>query len=369
LDAFESFLGDFMGAFSAGMAGGGTGPGANVRAAGIAMQAPYQRAVGQYQAGQEQQQLQAQQQLRESQSAEAAARGEYYKSQAEATRRASEYVPVQIPDGQGGFTTIQLPAKNAQGIYQRIISGDTARDVAGTRAGATTEAAATRAGAQLGAAQLGKEGRIGAAQIGAQSRITVEGLRDNRMLQAAAFNLAGRNAQTQYNKTMDGIKSWAQGEQRTLYLNYGSDPQKASAAFQADYQQRVDAANKILVDDVNPKVGSALPGGKQGTAAVPATGATQPIPGPTGPPATFPIKATPAPSPQASQANKERNFTNTIQGMGKNDPTTAARLQNAKKEMDKLNPSDRAGWLNSVSSGVLSDGNKALLRNLYGLNK
>lgn len=66
-DEFHQFVGNFLQSFAAGMAGGGTGPGANMRGAGIAMQAPYQRELQQYQLRQQQQQLESERQLKESQ--------------------------------------------------------------------------------------------------------------------------------------------------------------------------------------------------------------------------------------------------------------------------------------------------------------
>ena len=352
LSEFEGFLGEFLDSFSKGLGASGTGPAANARGFSAGVQAPYNLALQQYGLRQQQGQVQSEEQLREAQAQEAAGRGQYMQAQAEATRRASEFVPVQIPDGQSGYTTIQLPSKNAATIYQRLISGDTARDVANTRAGGTTGAAETRGAATLGAAQLAKEGRLGEAQIGAQSKITVEGMRDNRMLRAAAYNLAGKNAQTQYGKTMDGINKWAQEEQKTGYLNFGVDPNTAKVAFDAERQRRTDAANKILVDDVDPKVGSALPG-NQGTAAP--TGKGKGIAS-AGPPTNFPIMAT---TPPSAQANRQSYFQRFIQA----DP----QLQAAKGALDNVNPGDRSGHINS--SKVLSDGQKAILRGFYGLNK
>ena len=66
-DATLEFLGNFLSNMSAGLAQSGHGPGANLRGAGAAMQAPYQRALQGYQLGQ-------QQQLQESQIAEQQAR-------------------------------------------------------------------------------------------------------------------------------------------------------------------------------------------------------------------------------------------------------------------------------------------------------
>ncbi len=353
LDAFENFIGGFLNSFSSGMSNAGTGPAANARGFGSAVQAPYQRQLQQFQLGQQQQQVQSEEQLRQSQAQEAQGRQKFYEAQAEATRRGSEYTPVQIPDGQGGFTTIQLPAKNAQAILQRIVSGDTARDVASTRASATTGAAATRGAARVVAAELGKEGRLGAAQIGAQSRITVEGLRDNRMLQASVYNFAGKTAQVQYSKTMDGITKWADLEQKTGYLNFGPEPQAAQAAFNLEKQKRTDAANRILIDDTESKIGSALPGGNQGAAAPTGNGKGAAS---TGTATNFPIKAA---SPPSAQANRQGYFQRFIE--------TDPQLQTAKGALDKANPSDRSGHINS--SKVLSDGQKAILRGFYGLNK
>lgn len=60
LDAFENFLGNFLSSFGQGMANAGTGPAANARGFGAALQAPYQRELQQYQLGQQQQMQQAQ---------------------------------------------------------------------------------------------------------------------------------------------------------------------------------------------------------------------------------------------------------------------------------------------------------------------
>jgi hypothetical protein len=60
LDAFENFLGQFLDSFSKGMAASGTGPAANARGFGTAVQAPYQQQLQQYQLGQQQQAQQAQ---------------------------------------------------------------------------------------------------------------------------------------------------------------------------------------------------------------------------------------------------------------------------------------------------------------------
>jgi hypothetical protein len=59
-DATLEFLGNFLSNMSAGLAQSGHGPGANLRGAGAAMQAPYQRALQGYQLGQQQQLQQAQ---------------------------------------------------------------------------------------------------------------------------------------------------------------------------------------------------------------------------------------------------------------------------------------------------------------------
>lgn len=59
LESFEGFLGQFLNAFSQGMQASGHGPGANIRGAGAAMQAPYQTALQQYGLGQQAEQRQA----------------------------------------------------------------------------------------------------------------------------------------------------------------------------------------------------------------------------------------------------------------------------------------------------------------------
>ena len=59
LDSFENFIGTFLNSFSQGMSNAGTGPAANARGFGAAVQAPYQRQLQQYQLGQQQQTQQA----------------------------------------------------------------------------------------------------------------------------------------------------------------------------------------------------------------------------------------------------------------------------------------------------------------------
>jgi len=112
MDVFENFLSDFLQSFSAGISASGHGPGANLRGAGAAMQAPFQRSVQLSELQQQRGLSQSEQNLRNRQAAEAAARGEYYRSQGAAITAASNLVPVQIPNGQGGTDTIMLPAKS-----------------------------------------------------------------------------------------------------------------------------------------------------------------------------------------------------------------------------------------------------------------
>jgi hypothetical protein len=111
LDVFEKFLGNFMYAFSQGMAQGGTGPGANVRGAGAAMQAPYQLARQQYQLGQQQQLQQAQVQREQAQT-------ELTRAQAGMVQTPYGYMPLQL----------------AKAIWPAEIRGETAQSVAKTQA-------------------------------------------------------------------------------------------------------------------------------------------------------------------------------------------------------------------------------------------
>jgi hypothetical protein len=58
-DVFENFLGQFMNSFSQGLQASGHGPGANLRAAGAAIQAPYRQDVQEFQQQQQQRQQEA----------------------------------------------------------------------------------------------------------------------------------------------------------------------------------------------------------------------------------------------------------------------------------------------------------------------
>lgn len=89
LNAFEGFLGDFLNAFSQGMAASGHGPGANIRGAAAAIQAPYQQQLQQYGLQQQQQTLQQQRALQQS---------EIEQRQAQ-TRMLGEMVTIQTPYG------------------------------------------------------------------------------------------------------------------------------------------------------------------------------------------------------------------------------------------------------------------------------
>lgn len=114
LDAFEHFLGNFLQSFSAGMAASGTGPGANIRGAGAAMQAPYQQDVRQFgleqQARQQNQQLQAQQ-------AETAARQQQ-------TSQSAQLFPGQLQSQQGQLEAQRISnltaGLNAQLLQRRL---------------------------------------------------------------------------------------------------------------------------------------------------------------------------------------------------------------------------------------------------------
>jgi hypothetical protein len=107
LDSFESFIGNFLNSFSQGMSNAGTGPAANARGFGAAVQAPYQRELQQYQLGQQQQVQQAQ---------VAQTQAETERTQAQAQK-----VPVQPYGPQG--PTIYMSAQEAKGIMQAGVAG------------------------------------------------------------------------------------------------------------------------------------------------------------------------------------------------------------------------------------------------------
>lgn len=123
-DATLDFLGQFLSNMSQGLAAAGHGPGANLRGAAGAMQAPYQRNVAQYQLGQQQQAQQAQIQSEQ-------AKAELERAQAESQRNVvmTPYGPM----NQALAAKVFPAAINAQGRTQ--------------------------------SAELGKEGRVEAAQI------------------------------------------------------------------------------------------------------------------------------------------------------------------------------------------------------------
>lgn len=107
LDAFEGFVGEFLNSFSQGMSNSGTGPAANARGFGAAVQAPYQRELQQFGVGQQQQQVQAQIAQQQAETAR--------------TQAQTDKVPVQ-PYGPTG-PTIYMSAQEAKGIYQSQVAG------------------------------------------------------------------------------------------------------------------------------------------------------------------------------------------------------------------------------------------------------
>lgn len=107
--AFEGFLGNFLGAMGQGFANEGHGPGAAMRGAGAAMGAPYQQAVNQWQMGQ---QAQAQQ----SQIGEQQARTGQIEAQ---TRLMQENVPITMPDGR----QVLVPRSQAAGLLGGMQKG------------------------------------------------------------------------------------------------------------------------------------------------------------------------------------------------------------------------------------------------------
>lgn len=125
-DMTLDFLGSFLSNLSQGLAQAGHGPGANLRGAAGAMQAPYQRELQGYQLGQQQQQQQAQVQSEQ-------AKAQLAQAQAESQKNV-----VMTPYG---------PMNQA--LAARVFP-------AAIRAGATEQAATTRAGATVQAAQIGQ---------------------------------------------------------------------------------------------------------------------------------------------------------------------------------------------------------------------
>jgi len=113
LDAFENFIGNFLNSFATGMSASGQGPAANARGFGAAVQAPYQRQLGQYQLGQ-------QQQLAGAQVAEETGRA----AESEARARQMGQM-VTLPDG------VTMPLALAQKVYPAMISGQAKVTAAG----------------------------------------------------------------------------------------------------------------------------------------------------------------------------------------------------------------------------------------------
>lgn len=115
LDAFESFVGNFLNSFSQGMSQAGQGPAANARGFGAAMQAPFQQRMQQYQLGQ-------QQQMQQAQAAEAQGRG------AEAQARATQMGQmVTLPNG------MTMPMALAEKVFPAQIAAQGKVQAAGVQ--------------------------------------------------------------------------------------------------------------------------------------------------------------------------------------------------------------------------------------------
>lgn len=119
LDAFESFIGEFLDSFSQGLAASGRGPGANLRGLAAGIQAPYQRALQQYGVGQ-------QAQMQQAQIGEAQARQQLLGAQtglAEAQTRAYSNM-VMTPLG-------PLPLAYASRLFPELVRSQTQQTIAG----------------------------------------------------------------------------------------------------------------------------------------------------------------------------------------------------------------------------------------------
>lgn len=115
LDAFEHFIGQFLTSFSQGMSAAGTGPAANARGFGAAVQAPFQQQMQQYQLGQQQQAQQSQIGLQQ--------------AEAERQRAQAQMTTVTLPNGQ----VAQLPAEMAKSLFQAQIQAQGRVQAAGTQ--------------------------------------------------------------------------------------------------------------------------------------------------------------------------------------------------------------------------------------------
>lgn len=157
LDAFESFLGNFLQSMSAGMSVH-PGPGANMRAAAAGIQAPYQRDVQQFEL---QQRTQAQQAAIQSEQARTA-------QTEQQTRMLGQSVPLTLPNGQ----QIYIPA--------------------------------SQVGQYLGQYYKG----AGAAQINAQSRMSVEQMKAQLMTGQVSKIVPAKDAQG--NMVMRALNKYGQ---------------------------------------------------------------------------------------------------------------------------------------------------------------
>ena len=366
MDAFEGFLANFLQSMSAGMQVH-PGPGANLRAAGAAMQAPYQQAVNEWELRQQASNLESERQFRQAQ-------GESLRPSIPMTGPNGE--TVMIPPAHVG--QVMLAGYRFAGAkYAADVRGATAKDVAGLKYGppieitddlakayglssdlvgekltpgaiqrmapnakviSTSEGmffADPRTGQKIGP-RLGSTPSVTNAQLRSQTQITVEQMRDSTR-NAQVFNAAAKPAQIMYQTEMKGIQKWADNEQKIGYLDYGADPQQARTAFEAEQQRRIDASNRKLLDSVQSRVGSSVPG--NGT--------------PAATPTPVPTRKTPTVPPQASAMAK------IIAG----DPA----LQKAQGVLDKIDPSNRRVYIDDSKS--LSNSQKAILKGFYGVNK
>lgn len=160
LDAFEHFLGNFITSFAAGMGQSGSGPGANARGFGAAVNAPLEQARQQFALQQQAQQVQSQTQ--------------YTQAHAELERAQAGMVPV-VQNGQ----TIYLPAKDAVSYLNAQTKAASATDVANIRSGATVQSAQIGAASKEKVAAMSDQVRkdIAAGQLGvAQARVKYMGM-------------------------------------------------------------------------------------------------------------------------------------------------------------------------------------------------
>jgi hypothetical protein len=132
--AFEDFLGRFFQGFSAGMQTP-PGPGANMRAAGAAMQAPYKNDVERFQ---------LQQQADENQARIEQQRAQTAQTQVQ-TQRMQTTSPIVLPNGQ----TMMVPNDQLKSILGPVIRGGVQEDVANKNIASREKIAAIKEGIGL----------------------------------------------------------------------------------------------------------------------------------------------------------------------------------------------------------------------------